>query len=814
MIFLLGTLLPALNPTVAQESAGDTVSICGLEGTVTISRDEWGIPTISAESNHDLFLGFGFAMAQDRLWQMDGSRRLARGRIAEIAGMEQLHWDIYHRTLGLDRAARESLALIDPETLGLLNAFADGVNAYIDRNRDNLGFEFLIMQYEPEPWDVVDSLAIVRLVSVWLGADSWDEEMYGDLRNALGDEKAARFFRPAPLSEPDYRPSSPQGFVIDAPVSNTDILSEENGPLTDAPEITGDLLISGLLEPLAAMSSMGHLEASNIWAVDGMWTENGEPILAMDPHLNYFAPSILYEAHLHGGDFNCWGVTFPGMPFIPFGANEHLAWGTSNFPADCQDLFVETLNPQNPSQYRVDDGWEDFEIIHERIPYKDQVGISQIFLQDVYITRHGPVVNQEFGKYLAMQWTGTIPSDDVTPFARSMRASTLEEFYECFRNYHSPSQNMCVAETGPEGRVGQIITGHIPVRTGYPGTFPVDGADSDLQWTGYIPYDDLPHRLDPHEGFVAHANNIPRGALASESPYIGSSFSSNHRVNRIIELLYAAAPLDSIDMQYMQLDDLDTSGRVFIPLLMEAWERSGDDFQELSPYIGMLSGWDQCLSSDSIAASIYQLWLIKLVQSCIISAQPYSVRYYISFEDRWLPVLHDYLDGHAEPALLAGDDVDLRDQKVLAALRDAIRRLQNEVGQDQQQWAWGQLNRAIFPHPSGQAAIIGGGSHPFGGGRYTVRVGHYSLNSDLPFLNDFGAVFRTVISSVDGQWSIQAVLPPGEGGIAFGPHGTDQMDLWLSGQLRDVPFGQDFEIVSGCCLVPAENPSDSGSEEP
>jgi penicillin amidase len=317
----------------------------------------------------------------------------------------------------------------------------------------------------------------------------------------------------------------------------------------------------------------------------------------------------------------------------------------------------------------------------------------------------------------------------------------------------------------------------------------VDGSTSSNDWLGFIPYDDLPHRLDPPEGFVAHANNLPKGALAEGRRPLGSSFSTNHRVNRIIECLVERSPLTFDDMRLIQMDDVDITARVFTPAIIAAWDRAGADYPDLADAVSILREWDLRLSEESIGATIYQLWLIELAESCTTDHMSYRLALYTSYEDRWLPVLEDYLAGKTEIPWLEDDDEGTRDHRVLDSLSRAIERLEREAGADQSGWAWGDVHKAVFPHPSGITALIGGGSHPWGGGRYTIRVGHYDLLGSLPFENDFGAVFRAVVASVDGRWRVEAVLPPGEGGGALGPHFTDQMQLWLDGELREVAFG-------------------------
>jgi penicillin amidase len=822
LLVLIGIFLPGsyhsgiLNAQDDNSAEIARLEIEGLNGPVSIYRDEWGVPAVRAETDHDLFVGYGYIVAKDRLWQIDGSRRLACGRIAEVAGQAQLHWDIYHRNMRLGPTADGSVELLDPVTREYLQAFADGVNAYIESHRDNLPFEFLLMNYEPEPWTVADSLAITRLVAVWLAADLWDEDMYGTLIDDLGEDTASKLFPPVPETEPNYIYRTLTGNVDRDSFAREAGSNERSEHYTSGPECPGgsaiysirEGLVSEWFEPLARIASTGHLDASNIWAVDGSMTASGEPILAMDPHLNYFAPSILYEVILDGDKIHCWGASFPGMPFLPFGANENIAWGASNFPADCQDMFIEKLNPSNSMQYEYDGEWKDFITTIESISYKDSSGQVQTYNLNLYSSIHGPLIMNGLDTSAALKWTGIEPGDDVTGFRLAMTASNIEEFYEAFRGYQSPAQNLCMIEKGRNGRVAQILIGDIPVRNGYDGSRPVDGSDSSRDWTGYIPYDDLPHRIDPPEGYVAHANNLPLNAINEDgSRPLGTSFSTNHRIDRIIELLNSRPDgLAFEDMREFQMDDLDISARIFIPKLLEACGAREDVLDAgLNEYARLLEGWDYCLSRDSIEATIYQIWLLKLIQSCTNNKIGSDQGAYISYEDRWIQVLEDYVNGESKLSWLEGESGDEIQKRLTDSLDGAIQELESSLGSDSSLWQWGEVNQAVFPHPSGDENIVGAGSHPWGGGRYTVRVGHYSPFTGPPFINDFGTVFRAVVASEGGVWRIGSVLPPGEEGAVFGPHGSDQMDLWLNGELKDVPFDSyGSETEAGLVLEPGQ----------
>lgn len=784
-LLVLSIFFPFVKVSVAQDdhTVHETV-ISGINSDVRIVRDNWGVPTILAEDNHDLFFGAGYAMAQDRLWQMDGSRRLARGRVAEISGSGQLHWDIYHRKLGLGQIAENSVELLDETTREYLQAFADGVNSFIHNNPNNLGFEFGLLGYKPDPWEISDSISIMQLVGSWLASDRFEEEMSGDLREVLGEESADELFPPMPREEPGLIASGDENLLIENRRENiaADLTLKDPG-------ITPDSLIDNMLEPVAEMSYSGKMEASNIWAVDGSLTESGEPIIAMDPHLNYFAPSILYEFVLDGGSFNCWGLTFPGMPVMPFGANEDIAWGASNFPADTQDLYELDINPENDRQYNIGSDWYDMEIISDSIPYRDSSGEMRYYLLNTKQTLFGPILEDGSSTATALRATSNDPWDNVTPFFNAMLSVSVEDFYESFRWYSYPAQNYICAESGPDGSIAQVLAGRIPIRDGYDGRYPVKASDGNIDWTGFIDYDSLPHHIDPDSGYLAHANNLPSGGIVDGDYPLGYSFSTNFRVERIMQLIECCPPLTPEYIAAMQMDVYDIPSHLFIKSILESWDMIGDEYPDIAEFAELFRGWNGELSEDSVAATIYQLWLIAMGESCFTDNMPWQVSGYLNYQDRWIGLLEDYVRGESTIDWLSGDDEVVRARRILDQLSNSISFLRNNAGEDVAEWKWGNQHLAIFPHPSGMTAFIGGGEHPWGGGRFTIRVGHFPLSDSLPFTNDFGAVFRSVISSENGTWHIGAVLPPGEGGNMLSPHFRDQIDLWLNGKLRDADYG-------------------------
>jgi penicillin amidase len=355
--FLVRRTFPTIN---------GTVEVSGLVSTVEVYRDQWGVPHIYADNAEDLFFAQGYVTAQDRLWQMEFNRRVASGTLSEICGEATLDTDRFLRTLAWRDVAEQEAASEQGEALSALEAFSAGVNAYVDSHRGSLPLEFTILAFEPEPWTPTDSLAWAKVMAWDLGGN-WEAELLrARLVEAVGEEKAAELAPPYPQRSPLIVPPEVGGY--------------------------GGLKLEGLLAQLAGVKALLDSGApgvgSNNWVVDGTKSATGSPLLANDMHLGLHIPSIWYEVHLVGGGFDVEGYSFPGVPGVIVGHNEHIAWGVTNLGPDVQDLYVEKLNPAQPDQYEYEGQWVEMEIREEVIGVAGQDPITE----RVQVTRHGPII--------------------------------------------------------------------------------------------------------------------------------------------------------------------------------------------------------------------------------------------------------------------------------------------------------------------------------------------------------------------------------------------------------------------------------------
>ncbi|GEN45348.1 beta-lactam antibiotic acylase [Alkalibacillus haloalkaliphilus] len=519
------------------EEVSEELSFEGVTHDVSIIRDEQGVPHIEAETDEDLFFAQGFATAQDRLFQMEMSRRQASGELSEVVGDMAVDTDKYFRTLGLRRAAEKSLAEYDEEELMALEAYAAGVNAYITHaeSEDSMPVEFTLMGLsEMREWTPLDSLTIGKFMAFDLGGH-WERQAfnYYAMHN-FQEEEALELF-------PTY------------PENGSSNISDE-----EYIDITASLTKAETPHPF---------NGSNNWVVDGSKTESGKPLLADDPHLDLATPSIWYQVHLDSPNYNVSGVIFAGIPGVILGHNEEIAWGVTNVGPDVQQLYIERRHEDEPNQFLYDDEWYEADVIQETIYVDGEDPIDY----EVIETVNGPVVS-EFaeeadehlnGSVFSLRWTALDATKELSAVLQMNRASNWEEFEKALEDFHAPAQNFVFASH--DGTIAYKANGRIPIYD-HPddALLPMPGWDSTFALDDYIPYDELPTIVNPDKGFVATANNQ---VVSDEYPYhISNVWAQPYRYDRIHEVLEEGEQLTAEDMKELQMDTKNLQARHFIPI--------------------------------------------------------------------------------------------------------------------------------------------------------------------------------------------------------------------------------------------------------
>ena len=739
------------------------VVLDGLQESVEIIRDRWGVPHIYAANVRDLFFAVGYAQAQDRLWQMDFNRRLAAGRLAEVLGEPALEIDRLTRRIGFRRTAEEdSRAALDEERT-ILESFTAGVNAYIERCK--LPLEFSILRYRPEPWKPADTLSFGRFMG-WTLAGNWDAELIRSWTIERYGAKVMAEFEPAYLGGPLIVPPG----------------TEAKGA---RPDLTGDF---EQVEELVGLIGQG---LSNNWAVDGRKSASGKPLLAGDPHLPLSLPGIWWELHVDSPQLKAAGVGIPSMPGVFMGHNDSVAWAMTAAMVDGDDFFVERLNPDNAAQYERAGKWADGEIVREEIKVR---GRKAPVIEDVLITRHGPVVSpaiQGEPRTLALSTVATQPSHQVQAQVDLMAARNWDEFREALRGWPFPSLNFAYADT--DGNIGYQLAGLVPVRGKGNGVVPQPGWDTDYDWTGFLPFEELPHSYNPETGWVASANN--RIVDEDYPHFLSANWADGYRQARIIEMLGAKEKLGVEDFKEMHGDQLSIPARELVPVMLQL--EPNDPWAQRA--LTFIKAWDLRVSSDSAAACIYEAFFANLVRKALEEKLGNWADFFVGRgihpirrNGMFFNVAHGWLMDKMKtrPDWFQGRTwMEVMDDALVAAADE----LRAGLGDEVSGWQWGRLHKQHFKHPLGEVKgldrIFNRGAVSVGGDANTVWQAAYAPHNGYD-LNSFTASWRQIIDLADFNQSV-GVLPSGESGHPGSRHYSDMIALWRKVEYHPMPWDRE-----------------------
>jgi len=729
------------------------IGIQGLKEDVEIIRDSYGIPHIYARNEADLFLAFGFAVAQDRFWQMDFYRRLGQGRLSEIFGKDLLEVDRYIRTLSAGGVNPE----VPEEVLFALEAFAKGVNAYLESHADRLPIEFTLLSYRPEPWSVDDYLSIVKVANLGLSMGWRVDLTAARILDKVGEEKLRDAF---------------PGWPGDAPL----VIPDETRSL------------SGLSNPMeAVMQSANGLipisvpAASNNWVVSGRRSASGKPILANDPHLELTNPSLFWEVHLVCPTIDVSGVAVPGTPGISIGHNRHVAWGFTNVMLDDVDFYIERINPKNPRQYWYKDRWEDVRVVKETIRVKGEEPITV----EVLLTRHGPVIDWletgSQGQAVSARWSFMELPQPAKSTYLLMKAQSVDDAVEALRSWTVPAQNLVFADTS--GNIAYFCCAAIPIRSQGDGLLPVPGWTGEYEWYGYVPFEERPHVINPDMGFIATANNK---IVSNDYPHvIGCYWEPMDRITRIYGMLTAKDTLSVEDMMRMQQDVYSVFAAEMTPKLLEVLKvRSVGPRAEKAKEI--LSQWDFRMNKDSVGACLFEVTYRNLIEN-IFKDELGDSLFEAYLETGFFPprALRKILREESSPWI---DNVDTPERETMAdilaeTLTEMLSELEETLGNNVEKWTWGEIHSLTLEHPLGKKRplnwLFNMGPFPVGGDNLTVNMGWYPYKN--PYKVQAGPSMRMIVDLSDLDRSLR-VLPTGESGQLGSPHCRDQMSLYLEGR--------------------------------
>jgi penicillin amidase len=774
--------LPQLNGKIA---------VPGLQNEVTVERDRWGIPHIRANSVEDLAEAQGYVVAQDRLWQMDLLRRVARGQLSEILGRSTLPIDRDFRTLGFARVVDRELGLMDKDSRAIMEAYARGVNRFIEQHSNQLPLEFTLLHYKPKPWQATDSLAISGYMYRTL-TNTWAEELdRATVEARVGPDRAKLLFSPEAsmdhvvIGDPNVPNDGSQRTHVQTDDDEDDdddlqpdsvIKADAGGsdaPTTRFLDLTSALAADVRDTLLDIRQEIRCSLGSNNWVVNGAHTATGKPLLANDTHLELNLPPIWYEAHVTAPGWNVKGFTLPGAPVVIIGHNDRIAWGFTNNGADVQDLYIETFNPAAPDEYRVHSAWTKAQVFDETIHVKD--GPDEPF--KVTVTRHGPVMRREGDKAYALRWTATEPGGLANTYNWMGKAHNWEEFRNVMKRVWGPAQNAVYADV--DGNIGYVMAARVPIRKKGHGEIPVPGDSDDYEWTGYIPFEQLPQALNPDSGLIVTAN--ARVVGPSYKPYLTDRWEEPYRTARIYELLRDKAGLRPEDMLKVQTDTYSYPHAFLADQLSAAILTAQPKDERAKKLITGLKDWNGIADADSPEVSFLEE---TRRASIVLLLEPYLGKDVGMYSWRRTTFLQKILTERPAKWLPVG--YKNYDELLLAAADRAVAQLaqlSNKASIDD--WVWKQFDALDMVHPLARSGFL---KHflsitdkPQSGTAYSPRAA----------TKHHGPAMRFVANLANWDESIM-VIPGGQSGQLGSGHYTDQFPYWYEGR----PIYQGFSDIA------------------
>ncbi|MEW6533106.1 MAG: penicillin acylase family protein [Thermodesulfobacteriota bacterium] len=752
-------IIPRMN-TYQEEG---TLKLAVLKKPVKVVRDEKGMAYLRAENFHDAIAAQGFITAQDRLFQMQLTRMMAQGRISELAGEKAKPLDIRMRTIGMHRLARKHEKILDQETRNFFQSYVDGVNAFVKSGRD-LHLEFSIAGLKPDTWTIADSLSVLYYMA-WTTSGNMQTEIVAQmLVEKLGLEKAREIF---PIN---VNPDDP---------SDTGARSAWLPESTQL-HLASDHLLRGYLD------WAGPLQGSNNWSVAGRLSTSGKPIVADDPHLDArILPGVWYPLGLITPEFRAVGVMVPGIPGMAIGRTDHIALGVTNAYGDCQDLYVETLDPKDPNKYMEGAASQPFEVVKEKLRIKDKAAPSGYREEEFSIrfTKRGPVVSGVLpglrtNKVITLRWAANESMEPKIRLMDLLSARSVDELQASLSSLTMIVLNYVFADK--QGNVGWLVSGRLPIRSQGESLVPYEVRDAKDNWVGWIPQERMPQSRNPANGWVGTCNHK---TTRNDYPYYYSNhLSPSYRYRRLKELLGDPTPKKALDHWAFQRDTDNLMARDIAPIMSKALLGK----EETRKVGEVLASWNARDDLESAAPTVFQgvyRNFARLVYEDELGADLASLM--LESWYFWEERLHRMVKDGNSPWF---DDIRTKDKQETMndlfqkAAVQFVRDMSSTRGSDPAGWLWGQSHRLEFVNPLRRdgfgKGFLGGGSHPMGGSGETLYRAIYSFNDSFAVTNS--ASLRMVADLGDDE-KVLGVLPAGVTGRTLHPHARDQIVPFMRG---------------------------------
>ncbi|MGQ9617161.1 MAG: penicillin acylase family protein [Spirochaetota bacterium] len=737
-----------------------------LSSQVEVLRDGFGIPHIFAHNERDMIMAQGFVHAQDRLWQMETIRRMASGTLAEVAGEKAVELDVFSRIAGFSTLRERALRALSDDEKELMEAYTTGINAYLEQAGKRLPLEFRVLKFKPSPWkceEVGSSLAI----NAWFLETNFREELLALLgRKNLTIQLWNEIFP----SHPDEDIAEEDFFIKFRDLKIGRVIPEALG-------FYPELFIPA--------------SASNNWVVAE--ADGGLPLLANDPHMSMVVPQIWYFCHLSCPTMNVCGASLPGSPGIVLGRNEHIGWGATNVMTDCVDLYILRVEPDNPERYYVKDEIKEMEKEHITISVSGGKRREAI----IYRTIHGPVITEVkrgVEAVVTLKWYGTLEEGvlhdrTMHGFLSLMRAESVEQALDECKSITTVCQNFVMADE--KGHIGWCASGAVPLREGYTGRLPADGSSGKNLWSGFIPLEKMPWRLDPGEGYIATANNrIVDGRYPHK---ITHSWCAPYRYERIFELLKGLESPQIDDFRKIQLDNYSIQAERIIPNIVR-FKYSNPLAVEASE---LLKVWDFTVSGESRQALIFNVFLVEFAHVLLESFLGDAMPLFLSL----MPFMYTGVDRVLEKGQGSnGNGSTILNRRKLdslceQALVKTMQFISETLGRKRKNWRWGNLHTYHYKHPGAEGGVsswlLNRGPYPASGNGSTINASPFNPahrgGAFERYRTSVVPSMRMVVSLADED-STFIIGPMGQSGQPGSKHYADMIEPWMKGELVQIPL--------------------------
>ena len=747
----------------------------GLKANVDIYTDPYGVPHVFAKNEDDLFFTAGYIAASERLFQLSTVALSVRGELASALGDDLLGSDIYLRTWRIHATAKKMINAMAPDNRRIFEFFCKGINSRIDEVKNDPPIEFKILGIDPPYWDPSIVAGYARMMAHEMQG-AWEPEIvYDAVASYFGEEKLAELI---------------PGYSANLPIIAGDTLNYLK-PVFD--EI--------IKQEFALRDLFGKHNAdvgSNNWVVSGKLTASGKPLLANDPHLAYTQPPRWFEIHLKGGRFDVSGTCIAGIPIPVIGQNSKVAWGFTNSMVDDVDFFVETINPNNPNEYKSDDKWLPMEIVEENIPLKNGSDTTIT----IRMTHHGPIISDIHGLLtqkniaMSMSWTGHWVTTEMDAWVTLNTMENWDDFSAGVELFGVPGQNIVYADV--EGNIGWRPAVFVPIRKDGFSMIPRPGHDSSYDWKGKVPYDEMPYLYNPDKGFISTANNK---TIDNSFPYyISGLWADPSRAEQIQRRLNAIENMTVDDMKSIQLDHTSPFAQEVIPYIWST--ETGEEVGNLKRAYEFLKKWNGVESVDSEAALVFHATMRNLVlniygDELALLGDNYleaytGLKYLVHRKIREVLKTGEssWIDNITTP-----NHVETLNEIVTKSVVDAVEELEYTYGVNVSNWKWGDAHTLTHPHMLSDVKILNWlfnlnvGPFRSGGSDKTPNAGGYSFNE--PYLQTAGASMRRIVD-FSNMNETQFILPTGQSGIPSSPHYRDQAEMYHSGEYRNTWFDENF----------------------